>query len=110
MPHSEEDIKYYEHVDRTLMNMLNNPEVEYHPHAKELLLDILLIHQTSKKLCNLAFASLVDTVVTIGGTCPQHMAIASTILTILIKTDCDLVKMASLIKAMYITLKEMEDK
>lgn len=64
---------YYEKVDRTLLGLINDPEVQEMKYVHDLLLEVLLLHQTSKKLNNPILASCVDTLVTVAGTAPEKL-------------------------------------
>jgi len=67
---------YNSRVDECLLDLIKDPEMQEHEYAHNLLLELLLLHQTSKKMKNPILTSCVDCLVTIGGTAPQKLGLA----------------------------------
>ena len=65
--------QYNLHVDRKLLERAANPMIQAHPLVHTLILETLLLHQTSKKITTGWLASAIDIIVCIAANYPQKL-------------------------------------
>lgn len=65
--------QYNLHVDQELLKRAANPMIQAHPLVHTLILETLLLHQTSKKITTGWLASAVDIIVCMAANNPQRL-------------------------------------
>jgi hypothetical protein len=71
---------YSSFVDKQLLKLINDPEIEEVEYIHNLLIETLLLNQATKQMKNSILVSCLDTLITIVGTAPDRLPKALTAL------------------------------